>query len=105
MSNKNIDLLFPDYIFDKKVSKYLFIKHILLSPIYIIIFILYPIYLLFKLFEAKVFSKILKQLLFIIYIIFMLVLVYTTFTQNKPIKSDEQVIMELKYRDKITEIR
>lgn len=105
MSDKDKSLLFPDYIFDKKVNKYLFIKHILFSPIYIIIFILYPIYLLFELLEIKTFSKILKQLLFIIYIIFMLILIYTLCTQNRQIKNDEQVIIELKYKDKITEIK
>lgn len=105
MSDKNVDLLFPDYVFDKKVSKYLFIKHLIFSPIYMTIFVLYPVYLLFKLFEIKLFSKILKQLMLIIYIIFMLVLVYTIFNYNRQIKSKKQVIIELKYRDKITEIK
>lgn len=105
MSDKNISLLFPDYVFDKKLSKYLFIKHLVFSPIYVIIFVLYPVYLLFKLFETKFFSKILKQLLLAIYIIFTLILTYTIFTYNRQIKSNKQVIIELKYKDKITEIK
>ena len=105
MSDKNVDLLFPDYVFDKKVSKYLFIKHLVFLPIYIAIFMLYPIYLLFKLLETKIFSKILKQLLLVIYITLTSILIYTIFTYKKQIKSNKQVVIELKYKDKITEIK
>ena len=105
MPDKNKELLFPDYVFDKKLGKYLFIKKIILSPIYALIFILYPIYLFFKLFEFKTFSKILKRILFIIYLIFMTVLIYTIFIQNRRANSNEQVIIELDFKDTIENIK
>lgn len=71
----------------------------------IIALIFLPFYLVISLFENRLFSTFLKQILFFLYLLSVIVFIYTFLNYSRKIGSEEKLVRDIPYLDKIREIK
>ncbi len=84
------------FILKSKFTNYFFN---IIKLIFAIIFT--PLFLVFSLFEIKLFLKIFRQIVAIIYFLVFLIFIYTLFNQNKTIGTNEIIMVNIDFKDKI----